>query len=715
MKKKFSILVTILIVMSLLTGCSVDSLYELGNDVKPGKTISNHSKWIDSDIVGAVDESVKVSEKDDFHTATNRKWLLKTDLPKVVANAESKDASTFDDAAKIVKKRSIDMLYQPEDEITPTTMSQEQYNHVQTLTSDLASLLMDWDTRNAKGVEPARQSIEEIANIQSMDELSYYLTNTNPSAVDSFITLDVSSPYYSRKNNAVWISPTENWLMGASEYYTSVGASFYDFKANNRKAMNDVLGKLGYSKSDIKKIIRQSYQFESKLAGAHSTTAEQSDLESYLKSYLNEKYDLKQIEEICGDFPIEGILSTYNATDSKKFSLNEEKYMKNLATIYNENNLEKMKSFLIAKTVNNLLPYLDRESYDISQERQYIITQTSSIDEDAKGQDKIEQEALAAENVMMSDVLDEVYIARYVNASDKAALEQMVQDMVSYYRNMIQEETWLSKTTRKKAIEKLNNMTCRILYAENQQDFSALNFDTNGSLVDAYYSIENYNKEDLSTKVNQAVDKSQFDTSQMNLRTVNAFYNPGDNSINIIPAIIAESAIYDSNGSYEHNLGGIGMIIGHEISHGFDTTGSEYDKDGFKKNWWTDQDRENFQQRADQLIKYYDALEAADTLGSYGDLIKDEAIADMGGMKCTLGLAKKQDQFDYEEYFHSFARVWRIKCSYGKEQQYMEDSHPLAFLRTNVTVQQFDEFNQTFHIQKGDGMYLAKDKRINVW
>ncbi len=714
MKKKLSIFVTIMIVVSLLTGCSMDSLYEAGNDVKPGKTISNHSKWIDSDIVGAVNKSVKVSEKDDFHTAVNKKWILKTKMPKVVSDDDMSNESTFGDAEKVVKKQSIEMLYQSDEQVTPSTMSQEQYDHVQGITSNLASLLQDWDTRNAQGVEPARQSIEAIANIQSMDELTYYLTNTNPNAVESFIDLDVESPFFSRNQNSVWIAPTQNWLIGQSEYYSKVGSTFYDCKYNNRKAMNYVLGKLGYSKSDIKKILRQSYQFESKLASEHSTQAEQKDLEQYVAKYLNEKYDLKDIEKICGNFPIEEILSSYQLKDSKKFSVNEEKYLTQLGSVYNENNLEKMKSFLIAKTVNNLLPYLDREAYEISQERRQV-TSPSDIDKDATGQDKINQETLDAENALISDVLDEVYIARYVKADDKEKLEQMVNDMISYYRKMLKSETWLSEKTRQKAIEKLDNMTCRVLYAENQKDYGALNIDANGTLVDAYQSVVNFNSQDLSSGVNQAIDTTQFDTSEMNLRTVNAFYNPLDNSINIIPAIVASDDIYDSNGTYEHNLGGIGMIVGHEISHGFDTSGSQYDKDGYKKNWWTDKDRENFQKRADKLIKYYDALGAADTLDSYGEKIQDEAIADMGGMKCTLELAKSRDNFDYKDYFRSFASVWKIKCTFGQEQQYMNDSHPLAFLRTNVTVQQFDEFMDTFQIQKGDGMYLAENKRINVW
>lgn len=714
MKKKLSIFVTIMIVVSLLTGCSMDSLNEIGNDVKPGKTISNHSKWIDSDIVGAVNKSVKVSEKDDFHTAVNKKWILKTKMPKVVSDDDMSNESTFGDAEKVVKKQSIEMLYQSDEQVTPSSMSQEQYDHIQGITSNLASLLQDWDTRNAQGVEPARQSIEAIANIQSMDELTYYLTNTNPNAVDSFIDLGVQSPFFSRNQNSVWIAPTENWLIGASEYYSKVGSTFYDCKYNNRKAMNYVLGKLGYSKSDIKKILRQSYQFESKLASEHSTQAEQKDLEQYVAKYLNEKYDLKDIEKICGNFPIEEILSSYQLKDSKKFSVNEEKYLTNLGSIYNENNLEKMKSFLIAKTVNNLLPYLDREAYEISQERRQF-TSPSDIDKDATGQDKINQETLDAENALISDVLDEVYIARYVKADDKEKLEQMVNDMISYYRKMLKSETWLSEKTRQKAIEKLDNMTSRVLYAENQKDYGALNIDTNGNLVDAYQAVVNFNSQDLSSGVNQAIDKTQFDTSEMNLRTVNAFYNPLDNSINIIPAIVASDDIYDSDGTYEHNLGGIGMIVGHEISHGFDTSGSQYNKDGYKKNWWTDKDRENFQKRADKLIKYYDALGAADTLDSYGEKIQDEAIADMGGMKCTLELAKNRDNFDYKDYFRSFASVWKIKCTFGQEQQYMNDSHPLAFLRTNVTVQQFDEFMDTFQIQKGDGMYLAENKRINVW
>ena len=174
---------------------------------------------------------------------------------------------------------------------------------------------------------------------------------------------------------------------------------------------------------------------------------------------------------------------------------------------------------------------------------------------------------------------------------------------------------------------------------------------------------------------------------------------------------------YNENASREENLGGIGVVIGHEISHAFDTSGSQFDKDGALKNWWTDADRAAFNDLAAKLIAYYDGIVPYEGADNYnGTQVQTEAIADMGGLKCMLAIAADDPDFDYDLFFRSFAAIWREQCTAENELQLAQlDTHPLAFLRVNVTVQQFDEFYETYDIQPGDGMYLAPEERIAVW
>ena len=161
----------------------------------------------------------------------------------------------------------------------------------------------------------------------------------------------------------------------------------------------------------------------------------------------------------------------------------------------------------------------------------------------------------------------------------------------------------------------------------------------------------------------------------------------------------------------------LGMIVGHEISHAFDTTGYLFDKDGLLNTWWTSDDEVAFRLRADRLANHYSALSVLPNVtGGYdGTKIQGEAIADMGGLKCMLLLAEKEPDFDYELFFKSYASLWRCKTDYINEMRSTEDEHPLNFLRTNVTLQQFEKFYETFDIGPGDGMYLAPEDRIPVW
>ena len=159
-------------------------------------------------------------------------------------------------------------------------------------------------------------------------------------------------------------------------------------------------------------------------------------------------------------------------------------------------------------------------------------------------------------------------------------------------------------------------------------------------------------------------------------------------------------------------------MIGHEISHGFDTNGYIYDKDGLAVNWWTKEDQEQFEMRARKLEQYYDALSPVpQNAATYkGELVAGEAIADMAGVKAALMAARKQDDFDYDKFFRSYANLWFEQQRYVRECMYLTmDTHPLMFLRVNVTLQQFQEFLDTYQIQPGDGMYLAQKDRISVW
>ena len=276
---------------------------------------------------------------------------------------------------------------------------------------------------------------------------------------------------------------------------------------------------------------------------------------------------------------------------------------------------------------------------------------------------------------------------------------------------MLAEEDWLSAETREKAVEKLEAITINAVYPEKWRDYSGLSLEGLG-FYDAMTAIGDFNTAYNLSLLNTKVDHElwQFDTLQ-----TNACYDPQDNSINIFRGILG-GTFYREDMSTEELYAGIGSAIGHEISHAFDTNGAQFDASGTLSNWWTEEDYAAFLARAQKLIDYYDTMTAFGGYQVQGQNIQTEAIADMAGLKCMLGLLEQKGDVDYRVFFEAYAKLWaRLNTREIEYYCLMQDPHPLHYLRTNVTVQQFDRFLEAFDIQEGDGMYLDPAERVLVW
>lgn len=310
-----------------------------------------------------------------------------------------------------------------------------------------------------------------------------------------------------------------------------------------------------------------------------------------------------------------------------------------------------------------------------------------------------------------------MYVANYCTYEQKEYLENLLSDLVDSYKEILNNEDWISDKTKKKAVDKLNKMTFRVLYPDTMNAYEGL--DLNGlSLVEAVAAVRDYNLKNDAAKINTKVNKSDWDLSDemMTTTTTNAYYMPSDNSATIMAGIVAADNYFSLDASYEENLSHIGVVMGHEISHAFDSSGYMFDANGDMNQWWTTKDVEAFQERVDKVAKYYSSFSIYRD-GDYldGSKVEGEATADMGGMRCALNLASKRDDFDYEKFFLSYAKTFVSCQNFTTEIAMAQDVHPVAFLRCNVVVQQFDEFYDTFDIKEGDGMYLAPKKRIAVW
>lgn len=733
-KRCISIIVSAVLTGTLFTGCGMtDKLMDMVEEnLDVTATISKNSKWLNSDILGAVTENTQVSEKDDFATAVNKDWILsmqdKVEKQDNVSRLENNNDVITEQKQKLLKTAVAGEEFS-ENQIG---MDEKDYKHISEIFIRFTELASDWEERNQEGAKPLEKYIEKIASIDSLEKMNDYLCNEDGSFFSQsyLIPFDVTEPLDESSEYTVAIgSSFDTSLQEASNINTDVQEVYI------MEMVTDVLKELGYSAGDAEKIVKRCWQLE--IALSECTAAEElSENANDAEKVFNNQYTKDEIKELAGDYPLVDTLKTYNYDTAGQYVVYEPLYVEGVAKLYKEKNLEKLKSYYIVHTILDAMPLLSREYYD-----QYMTcftgaeSQTQDEDQDDKTgtpdqtpnpeqdqekslEDLPEEDKILQRTVMtyMNEIFEEMYVANYCSTEEKVYLQNIIRDAIKVYEKMLENEEWMSESTQQKAIEKLNNITTRVLYPDKLNGYEGMELDTD-SLLDAVAQLNVYNKKEAAEKIGTEKNKTLWNLAEMPTTTVNAYYD-FNNSIIILAGVAADKELFDVKASYEENLGHLGFIIGHEISHAFDTNGYQYDKDGNMNKWWTEQDEQKFQARAGKLAEYFSAFPYLRDGGNNvnGDKIQSEAIADMGGVKCMLALGKEQPEFDYQAFFRAYAQTFATSRKLSKELLVVsQDSHPLPFLRTNATVQQFDEFYKAFDIQPGDGMYLAPEKRVAVW
>lgn len=729
MKKRLSSILAVLLIVCMLMGCSGGVEQDAAvKQVKTGETISPESKWINSTIDGAIDENTPTNAKDDFYTAVNRDWLLEQ-----TGSAETMNINVLTSADEVLRQRKLAIVRGGGDSETgenPAEIPEPQLKHDEELLVKFGALASDWEARNSNGVEPIRPYIEAIDSIASIEDMTDYILNKNGTNLSFLfpVKISVGSTFTDHDVNTVIIDVADKYTLNTPEDYTDISDAGKLYMQVSNTSVRLLLSRLGYSEAKIDAIIRDCYRFEMRLAKAGKLVSAATDIESYLAETDN-RYSYSQLAELQGDFPLTQILTNYGYDISDSYSVTYPQFVSSVGILYNARYLDELKAYYMVHTLNDCMPLVDRDTFERLQQMKNMISENTAkseketpvpyadTGETLSGEEK--EAAILLDHfigVYLCEPLDQVYIARHCSAEQKTALKELIARIVAYYSDMIYAEDWLSETAREKAVEKLEHMTIRVVYPESFTDYSDLDISASGNLVDAVAAINAFMMTQRVEKINTPKERDEWDMNALPTTLANAIYQPTDNSINIFAGILADGYLFDADGSYEENLAKIGMIVGHEITHGFDTKGYLFDKDGYYQSWWTADDLQAFQIRASQLANYYyGIIPYPGATGYNGDNVKGEAIADMGGVKCMLGIAEGIPDFDYELFFKTNAMMWRAKNDYVTETALSSDVHPLNFLRVNATLQQFEKFHETFDIKPGDGMYLAPENRVAVW
>jgi putative endopeptidase len=700
-KHSVLLLLTILLALSLFISCAAPKTplspseppYETPSPTPSTEPLATPGVWMNSNLIGTVTAETPVNLKDDFYLAQNFDWLSTAQIPEGYAVTGAFRELRFfvrDNIEAILADTSLD-------------------SHEAKLAQTLYNAYLDMDRRNALGVEPLMPLVEEVQAISNLNEMTEYLKKNG-----NFYTESVDPDYMDSNRYGLSISQPVFSLRDADEY-RSITEQGQKIKDANDVYSLAALQKIGYTAFDAQKIIDAAFDFETRIAEASFGLSIGADPDR-----LSKTYNPMTREELAAKSPVFPLVQSLDArgyTSVDLYIVADLGCLERMNELYTQANVEAMKALILVNILDEHGENLDEDFLKLTIEKK------ESID----GVENLTVEQLAYENVesQLDYALSKLYEERYFSEETRTDVENIAKELIGTYRKRLEANTWLSDETRAKAIEKLDSMYIVVGHPGQWIDYSSLTFGEGETLVDYYQAVKEFVGAWMIAKLKCPVVKPNWEDIGVTSQTVNAFYNPLTNSINITPGIL-NGHYYNAEDSWETKLGSIGMVIGHEITHAFDFTGGQFDKDGNMVNWWTAEDTATFKERMAKVSAYFSTMQLQPGVYLNGDLLVNEAVADMGGFACLLEIAKNSDlvvneavadyeDFDYEEFFSSFALIWRRVENMEYLLDGLTDTHPPAFLRVNVVVQQFEKFYEIYGVEPGDGMYLSPDLRIAVW
>ena len=518
------------------------------------------------------------------------------------------------------------------------------------------------------------------------------------------VLTDVSIGFNDSNNYLVFIEPKNVLLSDPGEYSerTEMGDRIYAALTELGAAL---LQRVGYTESEAADMMERAFALDAKLAADMLTSADRMSPDYYQR--INNEMGLAEVAEAAGSFPMLRILEGMGLDGSERCLVTEPDYFKALQEVYTEENLADLVNYAIVETLITSANTLDYECHELT------IQAYNSIN-GSEGDLPDDEAAYGVVSSYLTTSLNKAFLEKYDSTQLKEDITTICEEAIAYYRTMLGGIEWLSEETRTKAIEKLDAITINAVYPDKWRDYSDL--DLNGlGYYECMDAISDFEYAYTLTLINGQVDREIWN---LDILETNAYYNPSDNSINIIRGILGGVFYYEGM-SEEELYAGIGCVIGHEISHAFDSSGAQFDAQGVLNNWWTEEDYEAFNRRTERLAEYYDNIVAFNGYHVPGTQVTTEAIADMAGVKCMLGILEEKNQereVDFKAFFEAYATTWwRINTSEAEYFSLMQDTHPLHYLRVNATLQQFDRFLDIYGITEGDGMYLAPEDNVLVW
>jgi len=660
----------------LLTGRPDGLLY-------PQDTITRDEAQL---IINRVYALYGTNPKDDFYAAVNKSWLDTAVIPS---------GFTYYGAFAEVEEKVNAQIEKIFDEILAGSWaagSKEQR------IKDVYNTIIDMEGRNKAGVAPLQPYLDAIENAQDQTDLHEA----------NLLMIEELGDYTYGPGVAISVS-----FLDSTQYALYAGASAPTFpKETYDDPENPMVQLLQYSyeklltlagDSDPAGNAARAIAYETDIAAYQHAS---DDIIDYASEYT--PYTLAEMQALYDSFDFKEIIAALGFKEESVYYVANEAGFIGYGKYLAEADIETLKA---ANKVSLLVSYASMLSQDfVDAYTEYNMALTGASPGTA------EQAARSTTMSMLTNYVGEKYIEKYFTAEAKADIESMISEFIAAYKLRIDALTWMSDETKQAAIKKLDTMTVKVGYPD-EFDYRVdaaelLGPEDGGSLFSNYTSIMKTALAAYADAQGKPVDKGEWFVPVF---TVNAFYNPQGNEI-VFPAAFLQAPFYSKDASKESNLGGVGWVIAHEISHAFDINGSQFDEKGNVVTWWQMSDYIAFQELCGKVIEHYEGAEAVAGLPINGTTTLGENTADIAGMACVLDVLAKMPDPDYKAFFESAAVSWTMTMPREMaEYLVMIDVHSPGKLRVNKVVQNFQEFYDTYDIQPGDGMYLAPEDRETIW
>lgn len=664
----------------------------------------------EKDVSAVVDDSphgiilenmdTAVNPKDDFYNYVNGNWMKNTQIPEdrtIWGGFSVLRKSTDKDVLDIIAKAKESGNYGP---------STDQAKALFLFDSKL-----DMDNRNAAGITPLQPALDAIASIENLNDLQTVLM-TVPNVSSPFIDFVSFADLNDSSINAAYVFANGLGL-GDRDYYLDMDAKSIEIRAKYVEHISRMLQFLGDDEASASASAEKILAMETQLAIPRLDKVQSRDIRNF-----NNPKSISETQLLIPSFNIEKMMADKKIKQKiDTLIVAQPKYVTTLNSFLTEQSIDDIKTLLRWDTFVSSAGRLTDE-IEVANWEFY-----SKYLRDAKERRPAKERALATVNNNVGEALGQLYVDAKFPPEAKEKAVVMIANVIAAYQARIQALDWMGEETKIKAIEKLDKFTVKIGYPDKWEDYSTMEVTKSNSYFENITAINKWENEKNLSEIGEPVDKAEWGMSP---QTVNAYFNPLNNEI-VFPAAILQPPFYDYKADDAVNYGGIGAVIGHEISHAFDDSGARFDANGNLVNWWSDEDLKQFTARGDALAAQYSNIEVLDSVYINGKFTLGENIGDLGGVLGAydgLQLLYKEngrpediDGFTAEQrFFMSWATVWRTLTRDEQLRTLIKtDSHSPGMVRATQPLINIDAFYQAFDIKEGDEMFLPEEERVRIW